>query len=289
MPVYSFLQSRCGASPCASFQYLIVLFSLLLPSQWAFADAPDALVEPRQWLEKMSSALQSLNYQGVFVYRQQNELSAMRVTHLADAAGEHELLETLTGEAREVVRNSSHFRGLIADSQSGKETGTEGHLTNIENYYDLKMAGRDRAAGRMSQMITVMPKDKLRYGYRLWLDEKTALLLKSDLIDEQQQVLEQVMFTSMQILTDDDRKRILGNSQQAAPASKVKKEDLQTSSRAWTVKAMPNGFTLIDSRSQAADGGAEQMVFTDGLASISVFVEPSKGDFIEFQGITSVS
>lgn len=231
---------------------------LLLWSVQSFA-APAG--EARKQLERMSAALQELSYQGVFVYRRDDDLAAMRVVHLAGREGERELLLTLTGEARETLRDSRRFGGM------GQQ-----RLAGVEDVYQLVLLSRDRVAGRDARLIAVTPRDQYRYGYRLWLDEKTGLLLKSDLLGEQGRVLEQVMFTSIELLPEKEKQRMLAETaSQPAPADE--RGTLPAGRLKWTVSAVPPGFQLITTRSGTPQGGVAHMIYSDGLASVSVFIE----------------
>ena len=113
------------------FSYALFLSALLLLSIWGQAAIAndDEPASAKQWLERMSSALQKVSYQGVFVYRRNEELATMKVTHVADERGEHELLETLTGEPRREIRNTGHLRRSRANGESP--------LADIEQFYAL--------------------------------------------------------------------------------------------------------------------------------------------------------
>lgn len=235
---------------------------LLTCSSLALAAGPNN--EARKHLERMSVALQELSYQGVFVYRRDEDLAAMRVIHLAHKEGERELLLTLTGEARETVRDSRRF-GLMGQQVAAR-------LAGVESYYRLAPVSRDRVAGRDARLIAVAPRDQFRYGYRLWLDAKTGLLLKSDLLSEQGRILEQVMFTSIELLPEKEKQQLLAEvdaqlvipeERSATPAERSE----------WLVATVPVGFQLITTRTTTPQGGVAHMIYSDGLASVSVFIE----------------
>ncbi len=249
---------------------------------WSSLSLAATSEEARQLLERMSSALQELSYQGVFVYRRDEDLSAMRVTHIAHKEGEQEVLVTLTGQEREIVRNSRRF-GSLASSSSMNQLAA-GRLAGIENHYQLDVLGLDRAAGRYAKLVVVMPRDQYRYGYRLWIDRETGLLLKSDLLDSDRRVLEQVMFTSLELL-DEPQPAPMGGPGLSEQDVTM---DVQTTreSASWEVADLPGGFQLANLRPADAKGGAEHMVFTDGLASVSVFVESAGEDENAFVGVS---
>ncbi len=234
-------------------------------------------VSPGQWLERMSVALQEQNYQGVFIYRRDEDLAAMKVTHVVDGQGTREVLETLTGEARSEMRVTPLVK---ADAAS--------QLANIDHYYTLKLLGNDRAAGRVTQLVSVMPKDEYRYGYRLWLDQATGLLLKSDLLDQKGDVIEQVMFTSLELLPPEkiaDATGVENSFAMPDPAANI--EPVMPKSR-WVVGGLPKGFVLLDAYSNNPNKGFDHSVYSDGLASVSVFIERVKSEGEAFVGLSQM-
>ncbi len=235
-------------------------------------------ISPKQWLEKMSSAMQKLNYQGVFIFRRSEELAAMKVTHVVDEQGASELLETLTGGVRRELRKSPV--DLVADD----EALSSSQLSQIESFYELELLGNDRTAGRLTQMISVTPKDKFRYGYRLWLDQETGLLLKSDLLGVDGEILEQVMFTSLELLAPEISAELI--PKEDAHKHQTTQSTNQTGTLHWIAENLPAGFEMLKSQPVEQHGATEHMVYSDGLASVSVFVERTKPGGQSFVGLS---
>mgnify|MGYP002620824670 CR=1 FL=1 len=230
----------------------------------------------QQWLSKMSAAMQELSYQGVFVYRRDEEMAAMKVTHIVDENGARELLETLSGEARQEIRSSAAGPGAAAVPQ----------LERIEDFYELKLLGTDRTAGQPTKVISVTPKDAYRYGYRLWLDQASGLLLKSDLLGEDGAVLEQVMFTSVKLLSAEELAPVAPHNQSRhAPHADARSGDAGQPWQ-WRIADLPGGFELLESQPVAQHPGIRHVVYSDGLASVSVFVEPISGEGETFVGLS---
>lgn len=262
------------------FTRLVIATSLVLWGSSVFAATSN---EAKLLLERMSAALQELSYEGVFVYRSGESLSAMRVTHTAYQEGEREVLVTLTGQEKEISRNSRRFGALASTSPMGQLAS--GRLVGVENYYKITLLGRDRVAGLYANVVLVAPRDEYRYGYRLWIDEETGLLLKSDLLNVDKQVLEQVMFTSISLLdapiNDAEDKPSLPPQGEGIDIATAKERTN------WEVGELPSGFQLsnmlpVDAR------GVEHMVFTDGLASVSVFIESIKSEENTFKGASQM-
>jgi len=244
----------------------------------------------RQWLNEMSSAMQALNYDGTFVYLHDNKLETMRIIHQVSEGGEKERLVSLTGSPREVLRDDRVVTCIMPDSKSvmiGQSRPGQPFpvlpkdLDTLSRYYLLEDAGEDRMTGYMTRVIKIKPRDALRYGYRFWIDKETRMLLKFDLAGADGKAIEQVMFTSLDIggripeaalkpsLTGDGYTwyRQEDNSNRLD-----KKDDVP----AWTVDHLPAGFSMVHFQHKHMlkdNASAEHMVFSDGLATVSVYVE----------------
>jgi sigma-E factor negative regulatory protein RseB len=258
--------------------------------QAAFATGDLAPKSARQWLDSMSSALQTLNYDGTFVYLHDGKLEAMRIVHQAGAGGERERLMSLTGSAREVLRDDKVVTCIMQDNKSvmvGQSRPRQPFpdvpedLDSLSPYYQLRDVGEDRIAGLMTRVIAVTPRDKYRYGYRFWIDTTNFMLLKFELSDVDGTAIEQVMFTGLEVggristatlepsLTGEGYNwfRQEGGGENSA-VSRVQPD--------WTVTLLPAGFKMTDfQRRRVRQGGehAEHLVFSDGLATVSVYVE----------------
>lgn len=270
------------------------------------AAAGPALVvaDARQWLDEMSNALHTLDYDGTFVYLHGDRLEAMRIIHQHDKGGVRERLVSLTGSAREVVRDEKAVTCIMADSKSvmvGQSRPRQPFPVVPRDFepllrtYSLEDAGEDRMAGQMTRIITITPRDGYRYGYRYWIDHDTRMLLKSDLTDVNGKAIEQVMFTRLdighEIPADALKPSLTGDGY-----SWSRQQNGKTNPKAapgkpgWRVAELPAGFQLTNYQRkhihQNADK-AEHMVFSDGLATVSVYVEKMQPDADGFTGLSS--
>lgn len=277
----------------------------LLPALLAVAGQAFAGDSARQWLDGMSNALQSLNYDGTFVYLHDGKLETMRIVHQASEQGEQERLVSLTGSPREVLRDDKVVTCIMADSKSvmvGKSRPRSPFptvpedLDSLSRYYQLQDVGEDRIAGHMTRVVTITPKDHFRYGYRFWIDSANYMLLKSDLTGVDGEAIEQVMFTDLNVserlstlalqptLTGEGyswtRQGADGRDSAANPGTP-----------GWIVESLPAGFELTDfQRKRMRKGGAsvEHLVFSDGLATLSVYVEKLMSDDKSFLGLSTM-
>ena len=121
-----------------------------------------------------------------------------------------ERMESLNGEAREVIRHNSKVttifpqRKLVTVSRESAPMSLHSRLPSnmevLKKLYDVKATGFDRVAGHNARILELVPMDKFRYGYKFWLEKESGLLLKCDLLDEQKRVVEQLMFSELNIL-----------------------------------------------------------------------------------------
>lgn len=266
----------------------LVLAALLLAGSAAAAE------DARDWLRQMSEASQGLNYRGTFVYVHEGRLEAMRIIHRAGEDGEHERLIALTGDAREVIRDGKQVtcilpknRSVMVDRSVPRKpfpAALPRDLGALGGQYEFLTAGTDRVSGRPSRIVVIQPRDAFRYGYRLWLDQDTSLLLKSELFDAGGQAVEQVMFTDMQILDEVPEEELQPMPRDdgfvisaAAPHGEPAADEPHDEDFDWAVAELPAGFMLTHHnrvRMPSAEAPVEHMVFSDGLATVSVYIEP---------------
>ncbi|MCK5001386.1 MAG: MucB/RseB C-terminal domain-containing protein [Gammaproteobacteria bacterium] len=253
---------------------------------FACLSAPAIASEVSDLLKKMTDADRQLNYQGVLVLRKSNDLVAMRIEHASDDRGIWESMVSLNGEARRVVRVNDEVTSVYPERQlltvthsKNKHTlhpALPANLQKLESYYTINRLKDDRIADREAVVLDVVPNDAFRYGYRYWLDEKTGILLRCDLLSEKRHVLEQMMFTLLEYLPAApvsafsviDRKGF--KEKRLDPIQPVQKDPV------WQVSDLPTGFMLTQSRvRQTRKGEILHLAYSDGLASVSVFVEPT--------------
>lgn len=244
---------------------------------------------PQELLDRMQQAAQTLTYDGVFVYHHDDHLESLRILHKVEKSGTRERLVSLSGVPCEIIRTDNEVLCYLPDENSVmvEHRRTDRHsfpalvpesLNGISHYYRLSVGHGGRVAGRKIQSVRVQPRDGYRFGYQLWADEDTGLLLKASLLDERGSVIEQYMFTHINIggaiadadLRPQNRGRGLVWHRPESGAS-------VPATHRWTVEQLPAGFVQTEDMSRRLPNHrqpVEHMVFSDGLAVVSVFVEP---------------
>ncbi|HEU0203547.1 MAG TPA: MucB/RseB C-terminal domain-containing protein [Burkholderiaceae bacterium] len=237
-----------------------------------------------QWLQAIQSAAQRLNYSGTIVYQRGAEVRASRIVHAVDGGVVYERLSLLDGRPLEFIRRADEVQCLIPDARRIIVEHRRGGdafpaLTNtspaeILHYYGLKVGGAGRVAELDCQMLQLEPRDAFRYGYRFCVDVGSGLLLKSQTLDERRQVIEQITFTEVRIGEPTDPARL--KPSWPIDGWQVEHSDARPTDLAragWTI-VVPDGFRAMTAVSRRIAGRpAVQAIYSDGLATFSVFIE----------------
>lgn len=284
----------------------VVALSLLAGYQ-AYAENRGAIDDGREaaiWLKKIQVAAQKLDYSGTFVYQQGSQVRASRITHVLDGEKELEKLEILDGKPREYIRRNDEVicyvpetRTLLVEKRVARDVFPAilaADPANLAEIYSVKKAESGRVAGRDCQAIMLQPNDNLRYGYKLWADKETGLLLRAQTLNEKDEIVEQIAFTQVSI-GNIDRSRATPSYPDVSGWRVENAVMSKASLSGWSVKELPRGFKKIrevkrmvsdvssvgssasgSERAPARRWEVSQMVFSDGLAAISVFIEPGE-------------
>jgi sigma-E factor negative regulatory protein RseB len=278
-------------------RHVALLAILALPqASWCDEDA-------KAWLEKMTDAVQSLNYEGTFVFMHGDKVDSMRIVHARTENGVRERLVSLTGEAREFIRDQGvltcvwpHQNSVVVErtrTQHGIPASIPADVDELDAYYRFEVAGQDRIAGSDCREIAILPKDSLRYGHRLCVAEGSGMLLKSVMLNAGGESIEELMFTSIRL-----RESI--PDQRFAPTM-IDKDDVWRRVGArdaylqlkpdpgWRIERMPPGFEVTGNAKRviaASPQPVQHMILTDGLASVSVFIAKPQDRTALFEGTT---
>jgi sigma-E factor negative regulatory protein RseB len=255
------------------------------------------LAEPAmEWVQKMSDAMRNLSYRGNFVYMHGNQLESMQIAHYRDEDGEKERLISLNGEAREVIRDNQNLtciwpssRKVVIDlsrQNSFSPIFIPEDISRLEKFYNMKLLGMDRVANQETMVVHIDPKDRYRYGMKFWINQENGLMMKSSLIDETNREIEQVMFTSLELFEDGEKLVVDTLPKLDSDYSMVRyhrggSTDSVVADSAWQLTGAPGGFwreSVLRRKIPGTQQVVQQMVYTDGLASLSVFIERHNND-----------
>jgi sigma-E factor negative regulatory protein RseB len=244
---------------------------------------PEALA----WLQRIANAARQLNYTGTFVYQHGDTVETSRIVHLVEGTNETEKLETLDGPRREVLRTHDLVYTYHPDDKSLRvERRRSGRsfpqllpdqLTAIAEHYEIRRAEVERVGGVEAQALVLEPRDGLRYGHKFWADTNTGLLLKAKMIGDRNHTMELFAFTQLQIGGSISRDLLKPSFAipQNVPAPAPGGEGTDTG---WAIGNQPAGFHRVlevrRMRQGSQSGPLVHIVLSDGLAAVSVFIEP---------------
>lgn len=247
--------------------------------------------DPRAWLERMNSALASRNYDGSFFHLSDGKVESLRIIHRVAGGRVSERLISLDGSGREFIRNGTELACYLPDRRTvlverrSREGSLLGKLPMLDpeaaRFYEVRGGERARLLGRPVRVVVVSPRDEYRYGYRLWIDEKTAMPLKTQMCDGKGKVVEQIVFASLKLpasipdeaFQPDLQTRGFRWIRHEARTAGTDVSDVPD----WRAARLPPGFRMARRGWQVAPGAAaptSHLVYSDGVAAVSVFVGP---------------
>lgn len=301
---------------------LSLALSALLGSSAAFAqNTNDPLIEQREaahWLDRIQSAAQKSNYAGTFVYQHGNSMQTSRIAHTGDLLGnEYERIEMLDGRPREMLRHNDEVVTLhreqrlrVQEKRELKDTFPAllaSSKVEVMEAYAFRKLGLDRVAGHECQILSLEPRDAMRYGYRLCADKQTGLLLRAQTTVDGSKVLEQIAFSQVQMGIPSEKQKVLSamKTNQGWAQHTVVSQKANLSQQGWVLEPTVKGFQKLkelrrpltsdmptqqrNAKAQTANPASEvyQVVYSDGLAGVSVFIEPVVDKKARKEGLAS--
>ena len=240
-----------------------------------------------EWLVRMHDASRMRSYVGTFVVSSgAATFSSARIWHACEGQQQVERVESLTGAPRSTLRRNEEVLTFIPEhrvvrSEKRESPGDFPDLLKssagaIGDYYSARPLGADRVAGYDADVVQLAAKDGLRFGYRIWSEKRTGLVMKLQTLDTDGNVLEQAAFSELQLDAPVKPER-LAQQMVVPPGWRLEKAEAQKTSPAaegWALKSPVAGFAPMSCWRRVSDGGVLQWIFSDGLASVSLFVEP---------------
>ncbi len=294
---FSAMGARVGMQPL--FMRGLVCLVLLVVCAWQAAMAQSGV--PAQYDSKLliqiQQAARTLNYSGVFAYQQGAEIESSRIAHTFDGTNEKERIELLNGSPREYLRLNDSVQCLIPEEKKivrERERGARfpglllANTESIDANYSVRVLPNPlRVAGRQCQLVDVVPRDPYRYGYRLCVDTETQLLLKAQTVNVDGVVIEQVAFTQVSIGQEISEKMLRPSwSTEGWTMVESRQQSVDLGALGWKISAPP-GFTSSSQSQQVFDHDklVHQLVLSDGLATISIFIEPYLNERSEYKPV----
>ena len=284
---------------------LLVPMSLLMSGAWVLAQtvsigpvataAASGTAQERSisdWLLRMHQASSKRAFIGTFVVSSANSMSSARIWHVCDGDQQMERVESLTGPPRTTLRRNDEVITFRPDSKTAiaEKRDALGLFPNLLNaadssigqFYEAKYLGAERVAGLEADVVFLAARDNLRYGYRVWSEKKTGLVMKLQTLDTDGQVLEQAAYSELQLDAPVSMAKLAKMMSNVEGYKVARPEMVKTTALAegWALRAPLAGFKPMSCYSRGVKSGdsatadsAMQWIFSDGLATVSLFAE----------------
>ncbi len=291
--------------PGPRWRLLLVAALLVADAGWAQSSASPApgaatQAESRQgepgmaeWLLRIHEASRRRTYVGTFVVSSGAALSSARIWHICDGEQQMQRVESLSGAPRSTFRRNDQVITFLPETRTAivekrESLGLFPELLKstaspIAQNYSVRRVGTERVAGLDSDVVLLLPKDDLRYGYRVWSEKKSGLVVKLQTLDAEGRVLEQAAFSELQLDAPVSLGKLTQMMDNTAGYRIERPELVKTTalSEGWAMRSVVAGFLPMSCYKRPAVGADGQVsettlqwIFSDGLASVSIFVEP---------------
>ena len=275
---------KLGPSLAPAAGIVFVMWSLLSLAQQS---------SPDEWLERMSIAVASTDYEGTVIRRQRGESEALKIAHKIVDGVVNERLASQEGNGLEIIRIGDEVHCILPDQKSVLVETWKNQSTLFSALprseatrtpqYDLSLQREGRIAGRPAIMLAIRPHDQYRFGHRIWLDKETAFPLQTSLVDPNGEVIEEIKFAEIKIGENVaaaalDPSISLDSFTWYREPDRYQTVDVETD---WNCDDLPAGFRPISMKTElSSDAGSSttHIVYSDGIASISVFIADTGGD-----------
>jgi len=243
------------------------------------------------WLQRAVQASRSASYAGTFVHMNGDRLSTVRITHVNAGGDETERIEPLDGPAIEIVRRNEEMFCYFPDAKTVRldrritarffPSILNAPAETIAKSYDVKLGKSERVLGYDCQWIRLDPRDDKRYPQRLCAEVNSGLVIRAKTFDDHRHVIEQYTFTDLRVgqqVARSDVRSIFEARVKRWTTDAQPREEAKSVDTGWIVADAPKGFQKVTEIKRTLPGRPQpvsQIVYTDGVASISVFVEPN--------------
>ncbi|BBA37511.1 putative sigma-E factor regulatory protein [Methylocaldum marinum] len=248
-----------------------------------------------RWLMDMRQAVIHLDYRGIVAYLKDKHVESFQLFHVYTEGVEHERLVSMNSPLREVVRNSEKVACYFPDTKTVFVENKPARrsvlldlpedLKQLSRHYDIKLQAKEYVAQRLSQIISIEPRDNFRYARRIWVDLESKLPLKFELIGENDQTVEQMIFTSLSIENGIPESELNASTKVDAFTWQVnRRESMPLESLKWGLRSVPDGFQMISYTRlirTPTEHPVEHILLSDGFSSVSIYVDEFEGDIVK--------
>ncbi len=254
-----------------------------------------AELEPGDWLNRMAAAVQTTSYEGTVIRIRDGEVEVLKVVHTVDDGVVHEKVVSQKESGLEIIRVGNEVHSILPQRKSilveqwGDQSLLFSTLPSSEirfgNEYDVAIVRNERVAGRDTILLAIRPHDGYRYGHRIWLDTETSFPLQTQLIDDDGTAIEELKFAKITLNKEIQASALtpsfsIENFTWVTQASGHSAPEIETS---WASDELPAGFRAVSTHEERMLGSDEMVthiLYSDGLANVSVFIAASSGEML---------
>ena len=244
-----------------------------------------------EWLTRMHEASRKRAYIGTFVVSAGSSMSSARIWHICDGTQQMERVESLNGAPRSTFRRNDEVVTFMPETRTAvaerrEALGLFPQLlaspdSSIAQFYSARQIGVERVAGFEAEVVALQPKDGLRFGYRVWNEKKSGLVVKLQTLDGDGKVVEQVAFSELQLNAPESMAKLtqMMNNTEGYRIERTELVKTTAIAEGWVLRTPVPGFRSMSCHRRPGAAGdpasdkTMQWVFSDGLASVSLFVE----------------
>ena len=255
-------------------------------------DASAQDITPHDWLNKMANAVQTTNYEGTVIRLQNGKVEALKVVHLISDGVIREKVIVQEGNGLEIIRNGNEVQCILPDKKSVivEEWNDQSTLFStlpssdirFGSEYDVSIVRNERVAGRNAVLLAIRPHDEYRFGHRLWLDTATGFPLQTKLVGDDGDAIEQVKFADISLDKEIHASALAPSisTENFRWFTQPQRAITQTVDSPWSSDDVPQGFQVVSTHEEELPGRefpVTHILYSDGLANVSVFIEPADG------------
>ena len=246
-------------------------------------------ISPNEWLNRMASAVKTSNYEGTVIRLQNGKIEALKVVHVVTDGVIHEKVVIQEGNGLEIIRNGNEVHCILPDQKSVlvEEWNDQSTLFStlpsgdirFGNEYDVSIVRQERVAGRKAVMLAIRPHDDFRFGYRIWLDVATGFPLQTTLLGDDGDAIEEVKFADISLNRAIDASALAPSisTESFRWFTQPQRSIVPDVDSTWSSDDIPPGFRIVSAQREST---VTHILYSDGLANVSVFIEPAKEEKI---------
>lgn len=272
-------------------QIIVRLFTHVILAVFVFSSAlaygtEDNESEAKTWLTSARQATAKLNYRGIVSYMRDSHIQTLHVFHGVNNGLEQERLLSLNTPMREVIRTAEKVTCYYPESKSISVDGKPSKhsvlidlpsdLNQLSKHYSFSLGEVEHVAQRPARIVTILPKDTLRYGRRLWIDLETKLPVKFEWLNENSQVVEAMVYSSLTVVPSIPQSELMPSTQVDGTWKTKQHETLPAESLIWTLEDVPEGFQMMSYTRLKRDANnrvIDHILLSDGFSSVSIYVD----------------